>query len=127
MTGEPTTCRDGAPHEWLPLPCNCGPNDRRRGDRRQAGGSTPTADTEGEEETRRAYTDLVDAIASPSEGEGAREALGLIEEIEVRIMEFGDNPKEALSLIIEFLDRYRHSPIYRALASQAPAQEKNDG
>lgn len=34
VTGGPTTCRDGKPHEWLPKPCNCGPNDRRRGDRR---------------------------------------------------------------------------------------------
>ena len=33
-TGEATTCQGGKPHEWLPLPCSCGPNDRRRGDRR---------------------------------------------------------------------------------------------
>ena len=39
VTGEPTTCQGGAPHEWLPLPCNCGPNDRRRGDRRAALGT----------------------------------------------------------------------------------------
>ncbi len=39
-TGEPTTCRNGEPHEWLPKPCNCGPNDKRRGDRRMA---TPEA------------------------------------------------------------------------------------
>jgi len=36
VTGEPTTCRDGVPHEWLPLPCNCGPNDRRKWERRTA-------------------------------------------------------------------------------------------
>ncbi|KKN88068.1 hypothetical protein LCGC14_0251400 [marine sediment metagenome] len=34
VTGEPTTCRDGVPHEWPPRPCNCGPNDKRKGDRR---------------------------------------------------------------------------------------------
>ena len=39
VTSEPTTCTDGKPHEWLPKPCNCGPNDERRGDRRKAVGS----------------------------------------------------------------------------------------
>lgn len=37
VTGEPTSCHDEVPHEWLPKPCNCGPNDRRRGDRRILG------------------------------------------------------------------------------------------
>lgn len=34
ITGEPTTCNEGKPHEFLPKPCTCGPNDRRKEDRR---------------------------------------------------------------------------------------------
>ena len=35
VTGEPTTCRNGARHQWPTKPCNCGPNDKRRAERRR--------------------------------------------------------------------------------------------
>ena len=36
LTGEPTKCCHGSPHEWLFKPCTCGPNDQRRCNRRRS-------------------------------------------------------------------------------------------
>lgn len=45
VTGEPTTCRQGNPHVWNPKPCNCGPNDRRKVDRRASEEASPVGET----------------------------------------------------------------------------------